>query len=320
MPTHSGDDECPLGHFLASDIGHIGHRLNPCFGVLCSAGSVCRQGLLPTQVGHGLGQLAGCADDGAIGEDCFLGVAVGKEQLPACGAGRQGSTQSTGNRTQASIQGEFTDAFRRSQGRHRDLTTGRKDTQGDGQIEATALFGQICRGEVDDDASRRKIQAAILDGRAYAVAGLLHRRLGEPDDGKGGQPRAEIALDHHFGSLNTGNRPTLNDCQGHESVRCGRFAGRSFVRRMLALQAGDALFQCRQTGAESRYEILLDVEILAGNDVQTIQSIGHRGPQLLVHVFLDGTKAGEGVAEGGGKIVGNTVLHDRLLRGLWPDE
>ena len=53
-------------------------------------------------------------------------------------------------------------------------------------------------GQIDGDAADREGEAAVLDGGAYPVPGLVHRRVGQPHHGEGGQAAGQVALGHHL--------------------------------------------------------------------------------------------------------------------------
>ena len=58
---------------------------------------------------------------------------------------------------------------------------GPEDTDGDGEIEAGALFFQVGRREVDGDAGGGDVEAAVADGGENAVAAFPDRGVGQAD-------------------------------------------------------------------------------------------------------------------------------------------
>ena len=62
---------------------------------------------------------------------------------------------------------------------------GAEDADGDGKVEAGALFLEVGGREVDGDAGGRKVEAAVLDGGADAVAAFADGGVGQADDAEG---------------------------------------------------------------------------------------------------------------------------------------
>src|SRR5690348_10710814 len=56
----------------------------------------------------------------------------------------------------------------------RELSGSDQNAKGDGQLEAATLLGDLGRGEIDDDAARRKLETAGEQGSLHAVATLAH--------------------------------------------------------------------------------------------------------------------------------------------------
>ena len=66
----------------------------------------------------------------------------------------------------------------------------RRKCESDGQVERRPLLAHIGRRQVDGDASRRELVVRVDDGRAHALAALLHGRIGQTHDGeRGRRPR-----------------------------------------------------------------------------------------------------------------------------------
>ena len=62
---------------------------------------------------------------------------------------------------------------------------GPENPDGNGEIEAGALFLEVGGSEIDGDAGGGKIEAGVLDGGTDAVARLSNGGVGEADGGKG---------------------------------------------------------------------------------------------------------------------------------------
>ena len=66
---------------------------------------------------------------------------------------------------------------------------------GDRKIVHRPDLAHVRGRQVDGEATVRKHGAAVADGRARALPRLLHRRVGQTDDGVGGKPLGYVDLD-----------------------------------------------------------------------------------------------------------------------------
>ena len=89
--------------------------------------------------------------------------------------------------------GEVLDLLRR------ELAGGDEHADGDRQIEVAGLLAKIGRGQVDDDATGRPIEAEIGEGPLDAVDAFLHGGFGEADENRLGHAggRIDFDLDRH---------------------------------------------------------------------------------------------------------------------------
>ena len=65
-----------------------------------------------------------------------------------------------------------------------------QDPERDRQVQRRAALAQVRRGQVHRDPARRVLVAAVADGAADALAGLLQGRVRQPDDREARQPGA----------------------------------------------------------------------------------------------------------------------------------
>ena len=61
------------------------------------------------------------------------------------------------------------------------LFAGRQQGDGDGQVVATAMFGEVRGGQIHDDATLGKLEAAALQRTADAISGFAHGNLRHAD-------------------------------------------------------------------------------------------------------------------------------------------
>jgi hypothetical protein len=75
------------------------------------------------------------------------------------------------------------------------------------QVEATPLFGQLGRREVDRYLAAWKFEAAIVDRDLDPLPGLLQRAVAQPHDMKPGEPIGNIGLDLDPDAVEAEDRP-----------------------------------------------------------------------------------------------------------------
>ena len=98
------------------------------------------------------------------------------------------------------------------------LSAGGQDAQGNRQIKATRILGQIGRSQVDGDALVvRKIQPAVEDGRAHALAGLLDLDIGQPHQRETGQAVGHMHLNRDGGRLQPHQGVAMHQSKTHIS-------------------------------------------------------------------------------------------------------
>ena len=82
------------------------------------------------------------------------------------------------------------------QSRGSDLAAGGQNAQRNRQIETARILGQIGRRQIDRDALvARKLQPAVLDGAAHALACFFHLGVGQPHQCEAGQAIGQMHLD-----------------------------------------------------------------------------------------------------------------------------
>lgn len=67
-----------------------------------------------------------------------------------------------------------------------------ENADGDGQIEAAPLLGQIGGGQIDRDVFARELEIAVEQGAAHPIPRLLHRGFWQADHVEGGQAVGEV--------------------------------------------------------------------------------------------------------------------------------
>ena len=92
-----------------------------------------------------------------------------------------------------------------------DLARGGENAQGDGQVEAAALLGQVGRCQVHGDASVGKGKVRIEDGAAHPVLAFADRGFRQADDVKGRQAVGEVGLDLDQRRFHAGRSAAVDD-------------------------------------------------------------------------------------------------------------
>jgi hypothetical protein len=127
-------------------------------------------------------------------------------------ANAAGSTPCTGR---SARQGQFAQAFDVFERNHRHLAIGGEDPQGDGQIVAPTVLGQVGRGEVLGDAPGRVFQPGVDDGAAYPVLAFLDRGFRQTDQGKRRQAVGQVGFDTDGGCQHAHLGAAVDEGEGH---------------------------------------------------------------------------------------------------------
>ena len=133
---------------------------------------------------------------------------------------RQGHRQCAPYRPQVAAQRQLACVLVAVDAPRIELTAGHQDAERDRQVEAARLLRQVGRREVDRDAFRMgEVEAAVEDGRAHALAGLLDFGVGEADQRVAGQAVGQVDLDRHCRGVQGVQRAAVYDGEGHAGVR-----------------------------------------------------------------------------------------------------
>ena len=100
-----------------------------------------------------------------------------------------------GRRQQLALQRELTREGEPSSAGRRHLRGRREHRRRDREIEAGTFLAEVGRRQVHDDPAERPLQARALDGRADAVARVVHGGAGEPGEDQRGEPAPDVRLD-----------------------------------------------------------------------------------------------------------------------------
>ena len=102
------------------------------------------------------------------------------------------------------------------QGGRRDLAAGGQDAQRNGQIKTTRVLGQVGWRQVDGDALvGRKLQPAVLEGTAHALARLLHFGVGQPHQRESGQAVGQMHFHRHSRGVQSKQGAAGYQCEAH---------------------------------------------------------------------------------------------------------
>ena len=94
-----------------------------------------------------------------------------------------------------------------------DLLRAEEDAHRHREVQGRPGLAQLRRREIDRDAAGRKDEPGVADRAADPFAGLLDRRVGEPDDREARQPRGHIHLDPDEPAVEAMERGGRNDSQ-----------------------------------------------------------------------------------------------------------
>ena len=132
-------------------------------------------------------------DRHALDEQRLIGIAARNEYRgQSLLSRRDDHRQDTTHRTALTLERELRREERRLETVCRHDAVGRQEAHGNRQVEPRAVLADAGRREVYRDLLLPQLDAGIADGRAHALLRLAHRRVGQPDDVKGGQSRRRV--------------------------------------------------------------------------------------------------------------------------------
>ncbi len=202
-----GDLERPSRSFLPPDVGEVGRRGRPAAD---RGRSDLGRVALAAQVGDRVREVLHRHDADARQRRLArrLGGAEDVGQAGAPRALRHG--EDAADEADAAVEGDLPDRRVPRERLLRDLPGRGEHGQGDRQVEARPLLSQLGGSEVDGDPPARPLELGGLHPAADALARLLARPVGEPDDRERGHLAVEPRLDLDTARL-----------EAHEGVRDG---------------------------------------------------------------------------------------------------
>ncbi len=145
----------------------------------------------------------------------FVTVGQGQHDIAPGACGGEHGRQRAFDGAQLAGQGQLAVELDITQRVARHLSGGREDAERDGQVEAAAVLGHVCRCQIDGDAALWKFQLRALQGGAYTVAAFAHCRIGQPDDGYRRQASGQMHFDTHFRRIDAGLGTTVDEGKRH---------------------------------------------------------------------------------------------------------
>ena len=204
-----GDFQRALGERLADHVAHVGRGRRR----RAARRGQQRQFLAAVQRGADLQQRFRALHFHALHHRGLLRAFGRQDQFFSGAAQRQRGDQRAANVAQCAAQREFAEEHIVGDVVGAHLPACGEQADGDGQIKPPALFRQVGRREVDDDALARKFKVGIENRAAHAVAAFFDRGLGQPDYGKARQARRQMRLYCDFRRIHAGFRAAVNDCK-----------------------------------------------------------------------------------------------------------
>ena len=223
MPPSRSNLQRALGGGLAFDVGQVGvARAVGARRGLHAGKTVARIGLRGRGGGqklrHHVEQMARAVHRQAGHQRGFFGAAGRQHQLrvDARLLQRRRHGQRAAHRAQLARQRQLAGKFPAGQPRTVDLPAGGQDAERNRQVEATRVLGQVGRRQVDGDALVvRKVQPAVLQRAAHALARFLDLDIGQPDQGEAGQAIGQMHLDRDGGRRQPQQGTALHQAQAH---------------------------------------------------------------------------------------------------------
>ncbi len=204
MPPACRDLQRPLDMLLPAHVGQIVREaVVVCWVQERAVGHIWRDALLAAQMARQLRQRLHGKHRHILDQRRLRRIHLRHEdRLDATLARQRHHRQDTVGMAQTAVQAQLAeketalrgaDTSGRAEWGH--LLGGHQNRDGDGQVVGRASLAQIRRRQVDGDAPQRKDAAAILDGSAHPLLGLVHRRIGQPHDSESRQSVPDVHLD-----------------------------------------------------------------------------------------------------------------------------
>jgi hypothetical protein len=109
--------------------------------------------------------------------------------------GHQRDRQGAAHRLEAPVEGQLAGEEIVAEPLRRDDFEEGQEAEGDGQVEGRALLPPVGRGQVDGDALRFHVVAAVLEGGPDPLLALADSGVGQADSDKGREAGADVDLD-----------------------------------------------------------------------------------------------------------------------------
>ncbi len=151
-------------------------------------------------------------------DQCGLGRVSGRQNQLATGiAAGQRHRQHALYRSQLAGQRQLADALAVGQCLCRNLPACRQQPEGDGQIKAAAILGQIGGRQADGDAlAARELQLRVQQRAAHPVLAFTDRRFRQADQGQAGHTVGKMDFDLDGRRVDTQTRAAVDGGQGHD--------------------------------------------------------------------------------------------------------
>ena len=194
----------------------------------CDDRSFERQRLLSRRVPADVPQMRSDEHAGAIRQCRFASIGHRHDQVMADPRGLQRTGQQSARAVQLAAQRQLAIEFDAREWPRRQSLRRHENADRDGEVEPASFLGQVGRREVDRDAARRKLVAAIGQRRAHPVLALLDRGFEQPDHREGRQAGPDVDFDPHQRRLETLRRATEKRGERHDGSAgkewCCRYA------------------------------------------------------------------------------------------------
>jgi hypothetical protein len=143
-----------------------------------------------------LGERCGASDRQSGNERRLGKVGLRHDEQPcACAPSRECRRQHAPYSTHVPAEAELADRPQAVEGGRRDRAGGGQQADGDRQVEAGPVLGQVGGWQRDGHPAVRPVEAGVAEGRADAVAGLQDGGVAEPHHGDRRQAAADVDLD-----------------------------------------------------------------------------------------------------------------------------
>src|SRR3990172_3004200 len=131
----------------------------------------------------------------------LIGILLWQDQASSGLLRGAGDGQNAAPRPELAGQGQFPDHFVLAEMDRRDLAGSGQDADGNGEVEAAAVLGQVSRRQIDSDPPQGVFEMSVEDGATNPVFAFLDGGFRHTDDGQARQTSRQMDFNRYQGGV-----------------------------------------------------------------------------------------------------------------------